>query len=33
MMTDGNKIYHDGHFKIYRDTESLCSVPGTNIML
>ena len=33
MMTDGNKIYHDDHFKMYRDTESLCSVPGTNIML
>ena len=33
MMTDGNRIYHGDHFKICRDTESLCCVPGTNIML
>ena len=33
MMTDGNRIYHGDHFKMYRDIESLCCVPGTNIVL
>ena len=33
MMTDGNQTYHSDHFEMYRNIESLCCVPGTNIVL
>ena len=32
-MTDGNQTYRGDHFEMYRSTESLCCVPGTNIVL
>ena len=32
-MTDGNQTYRGDHFGMYRNTESLCCVLGTNIVL
>ena len=31
IMTDDKYAYHGDHFKMYRNTESLCCVQGTNI--
>lgn len=33
MVTYGNKIYCDAHFAMYRNIESLCCTPKTNILL
>ena len=33
MVTDGNQTYHGDHFEMYRNIESLCCVPETNIVL
>ena len=33
MVTDGNYIYHGDHFEMYRNIESLCCIPGTDIVL
>ena len=33
MPTDGNLTYPGDHFEMYRNTESLCCAPGTNIVL
>ena len=31
MVTDGNYTYHVDHFVMYRNMESWCCTPGTNI--
>ena len=33
MVTDGNYTYHGDYFVIYKNIESLCCAPGTNIIL
>ena len=33
MMVDVNQIYCGGQFAIYTNTESLCCMPETNIIL
>ena len=33
MVTDGNETSHGDHFGMYRNTESLCCIPGANIMV
>ena len=33
MVTDGNQTYCDDHFEMYRNIESQCCEPGTNIVL
>ena len=33
MVTDGNQTYNGDHFEMYRNTESLCCITGTNIVL
>ena len=33
MGTDGNKSYHGDHFIMYKNIESLCCTPETNIIL
>ena len=33
MVTDGNQTYHGEQFVIYRNMESLCHAPVTNIVL
>ena len=33
VVTDDNHAYHGDHFEMYRNIESLCCVPGTNIVL
>lgn len=32
-MSDGNQTYHRDCFEMYRHTESLCRVTGTNVVL
>ena len=32
MVTDGNQTYGD-HFEVYRNIESLCCIPGSNMVL
>ena len=33
LVTDGNQIYCGDHFEMYRNIESLCGIPGANIVL
>ena len=33
MVTEESCTYHDYHFEMYRITESLCCIPGTNRVL
>ena len=33
MVTDGNQTCRGDHFVLYRNMESLCCAPGTNIVL
>ena len=33
MVTDGNSIYRGDHFEMYRDSESLCCITETNMIL
>ena len=31
MVTDGKQTYHDDHFEVYKNIESLCCALGTNV--
>ena len=33
MATEDNQTYHGDHFEMYRNTEALCCIKGTNIVL
>ena len=33
MVTDGKQTYHGDRYEMYRNIESLCCAPGTNIVL
>jgi len=33
LVIDDNQTYHADHFEMYKNTERLCSVPVTNIVL